>query len=375
MVKCIIKNLKKYFLLVSILFATILISSSLSFKSNPDNNDSFIQLSLPKTSISWNLSEYYSYSGPLIDADLIYPRVLIDDSDPNYNWSVWANAYPWITGNGTYSNPYVIERLHIDGQGQGGCLFIFHSTAYFIVRGCYFENTGLNEFDVAILTRYTENGQIYGNIFLNPLKAVYLSFTSHNNSVYRNYMKGFTHEHRTTRAIQIAVGSHNNTISQNIAHEFSEFSHFSRSNNNTIEGNLMNNTVHTNYHEPCMVFSECNNSKVIGNILAGAFANATFELDEEDCSGNVCEGNVVQSGENVVLPTPLSIGPSGLVIKQDKVSAFKLTRSHNNYIANNIILIEGSQGIPGFDLILVVGAVGVVSIVVLVLKRKNWKQS
>lgn len=375
MVKCIIKNMKKYFLLAAMLYAAVLVSGSFNFGSNPDDSDSLFPLNIPKASISWNLSEYYSYSGPLIDAGFKYPRIFINDSSPSYNWSVWADAYPWLTGSGTWSDPYVIERLHIDGQGEGAGIFIYNSTSYFIIRGCYFENTGLNEFDIDIYIRYSINGQIYGNIFLNPLKGVYISHLSHNHSVYRNYMKGITYVHgRTTRAIQIAVGSHDNLISQNIAHEFGEFSHFSRSHNNTLEGNLMNNTVWEDYSGSPMVFSECNDTKVIGNILAGAFVNGRFELDEEDCSGNVFVGNVELSRGNVALPTPLSIMPSGLVINQDTVALFKLTSSHNNYIGNNILLVDGLE-IPGYDLILVVGAVGVLSVVVLILNRKKWKQT
>jgi len=377
MVKFTIKNLKKYLLLASMLFAAVLVSSSFNFSLNPDNSDSLFPLNIPKASISWNLSEYYSYSGPLIDAGYKYPRIFINDSSPSYNWSVWADAYPWLTGSGTWSDPYVIERLHIDGQGEGAGIFIYNSTSYFIIRGCYFENTGITEFDIDIYIRYSRNGQIYGNIFLNPLKGVYISHLSYNISVHRNYLRGYTHEHRSTRAFQIGVGSHDNTFSQNIAHGFGGFSHFSRSHNNTLEGNLMNNTVWEDYSGSPMVFSECNDTKVIGNILAGAFVTGRFELDEEGCSGNVFEGNVELSMGNVALPTPLSIMPfgfSGLAINQEAVAVFKLTSSHNNYIGNNILLVEG-LGIPGYDLILVLGAIGVLSIVVLILKRKKWKQT
>jgi len=46
------------------------------------------------------------------------------------------------TGNGTYSDPYVIEDLVIDGGGLGSCILIENSTVYFKIENCTVYNSG-----------------------------------------------------------------------------------------------------------------------------------------------------------------------------------------------------------------------------------------
>ena len=97
---------------------------------------------------SLRTSGYYNLTGSTI---------VIDDADPNYNWSKTAAENPWCSGSGTLNDPYIIENVYIDGDMSivetpgkslsANCLSIFRSTAYFIVRGCYFTKSGTGEFN------------------------------------------------------------------------------------------------------------------------------------------------------------------------------------------------------------------------------------
>ena len=56
------------------------------------------------------------------------------------NWTV-AKSAGICTGNGTYSDPYVIEDLVIDGGGSGSCILIENSDVYFRIESCTLYNS------------------------------------------------------------------------------------------------------------------------------------------------------------------------------------------------------------------------------------------
>jgi len=62
--------------------------------------------------------------------------IYIDDTDPNFNWSKTAEDNLWCVGNGTWSNPYKIENVTIDGLPKVSCIFIENSNVPFIVKNC-----------------------------------------------------------------------------------------------------------------------------------------------------------------------------------------------------------------------------------------------
>ena len=63
-------------------------------------------------------------------------NIFIDDLDPSRNWSYTASHYDWCSGSGTWTDPYIIENVTIDGQDAGNCIFIKNSVVPFIIRNC-----------------------------------------------------------------------------------------------------------------------------------------------------------------------------------------------------------------------------------------------
>ena len=43
----------------------------------------------------------------------------------------------WATGNGTLSNPWIIEGWDINGTGYGYCIYVGNTTDHFEIKGCY----------------------------------------------------------------------------------------------------------------------------------------------------------------------------------------------------------------------------------------------
>ena len=95
-----------YKLVFVMLFATILICYN-EFRTN-ELNDAIYSVKPNKkislNSFSWNLT-----GSPII----------INDLQPDYNWSKTAAENGWCSGSGSWSDPYVIEDVLIDGLDGG----------------------------------------------------------------------------------------------------------------------------------------------------------------------------------------------------------------------------------------------------------------
>ncbi|MFX1402667.1 MAG: NosD domain-containing protein, partial [Promethearchaeota archaeon] len=134
----------------------------------------------------------------------------------NNNWTDTKNA-EICTGNGTFSDPYVIEDLEINSGGLGNCILIENSNVHFKIENCTLNagHTGIRL-----------NNVINGKLILNNC-----SFND----------------------IGIALSGCNNiTISGNLANNNSYYGiHLMYSNNNSLSGNIANNNLFGIYLHVC----------------------------------------------------------------------------------------------------------------------------
>ncbi len=177
--------------------------------------------------------------------------------------SDWQNAKTAgiCKGEGTYSNPYIIENLIIDAGGYGSCILIENSDVFFIIEGCTVSNSGIDEENAGIKLSNVQNSLlIKNNCFRNGAQGIYLEYSDHNtiseNIVYHNYDGGITLRYSNyNKILGNTANSHdvdgiylyysnNNMILRNIANEnFNKGIRLSHSNNNIVFGN----TVLLNY--------------------------------------------------------------------------------------------------------------------------------
>lgn len=80
----------------------------------------------------------------------------------NNNWSDTKTA-GICAGSGTESDPYIIENLEINGGGIGSCILIENSNDYFKIENCYVHNTGNEYYDAGIKLINVDNGQLINN--------------------------------------------------------------------------------------------------------------------------------------------------------------------------------------------------------------------
>jgi len=298
--------------------------------------------------------------------------IVIDDADPNYNWSKTAAENPWCSGSGTFNDPYVIENVYIDGdmsivetvgkQHSANCLSIYRSTAYFIVRGCYFTKSGTDEFNSGIYLAYVENGIIYNNSLSFHHQAVFVNDFSSNITVFYNVIEHNHELYGPNRAMMIQF-SDDTLVVKNLVVNCKVGIQLHESVRTEIRQNLLNSSLYGVPVSLGMHFRQVNDSKITYNVFAGDYSGTTFEVLQEDSSGNVVQNNTISGVIPSDLGTPAPPKTSG-----DYTDLIKLTECNFNEVKHNIAYVAGYVApaeIPGFDVFIILGSIGLVSTLLL----------
>ncbi len=145
------------------------------------------------------------------------------------NWTA-AKTAGICTGNGTYSEPYVIEDLVISGGGTGSCILIENSINYFKIENCTVYNPGGRGFKLDNV----DNGQLinnncsYAGISLTESDSNYIFGNNISNCKVGIFLMSYCNDN-------VIAGNNLNNHSQGIDLYF-------QCSYNTIIGNTINNT-------------------------------------------------------------------------------------------------------------------------------------
>ncbi|MEE9376470.1 MAG: right-handed parallel beta-helix repeat-containing protein [Candidatus Lokiarchaeia archaeon] len=216
------------------------------------------------------------------------------------NWSYTEGNYSWCTGKGTYSEPYVIEDLVIDGGGSGSGILIENSNVFFRIENC----TVYNSFRGIKLERASNGSIIENNCSNNNVIGIYLTNSCYNNTISRNIISSiilgsFCCSNTIWDNIiyggggpGIGVGGSNNNIKGNNISDCKYGIHLLYSNNNTISGNT------ANHNKEYGIYLEdlCNNNTISNNT---ANYNEEYGIYLEDrCNNNIISGNTANYNNN-----------------------------------------------------------------------------
>ncbi|MEF8874553.1 MAG: hypothetical protein V5A88_07795, partial [Candidatus Thermoplasmatota archaeon] len=93
-------------------------------------------------------------------------EVITINGDEEFN--ELASSENW-SGDGSISNPWVIEGYQIDAKGKRYGIKISNTTNHFVIKNCYLHNTsgGYNEEDFGIYMFNVENGLVTNNTLSN----------------------------------------------------------------------------------------------------------------------------------------------------------------------------------------------------------------
>jgi len=246
--------------------------------------------------------------------------ILIDDSDPTKDWNYTAFHYDWCYGNGTWSNPYIIENVSIDGGWSGSCLEIRSSNVYFITRNCTLYNSGDNIAEAGITLFNTNYGKIINNNCSNNGNGIFLinsNFTTiKSNEISGNgYALGYG-----GTGLGLSNSCNNSIINNTISHNGylglgTGISMGTYSKNNTIE----KNNITDNYKN--MYLGGCKFNTISENYISTYFGGIGVELYE--------------SGNNSIVNNKIIDIYKGIVLQW----------SDNNTIFNNLIYKCGWYGL------------------------------
>jgi len=332
---------------------------------------SFIELR--NSAFSMNISDYVTFVGPPINTTpapyINNFRIYIDDADPYYNWSKTSSENSWLTGSGTPGDPYIIENLFIDADRDGGGIRIVRSTKNFIIRDNWINNSGPNEYNSGILLKDTvENGIIENNLITYVHIGINLEFFCGNITIRDNYLLS---DHSTAgngRSLQV-TRSNDITLIGNVAIDFYHGVLFINNENITFSKNFIKDDIWgEDYIASPVDLRYSNNTKITYNGFGGVYTHSDSFIFMVDSTGNVIFNNsqtITQSGLGIS-------GVEGLQMQASNTALLYLFNSHNNQIAHNFkFLSDSNQGVPGFDLNLLIGITGIAFIVVLMLQRKK----
>lgn len=292
--------------------------------------------------ISSSYNDEFEYDNLKISA--LSAPIYIDDNDPSSNWSV-ALDIGICTGNGTYSEPYVIEDLIINGEGSGTGIHIMNSNVYFRIENCTIYN-----FLHGIQLGYVSNGTLSNNncSFIDGYGI--LVRNSNNNSIIENIAsynswgiglvfcdENIISENNVSHNGEgISLVGNNNEISNNICIENIEGIYLSSCYNNTVSYNAVINN--SNGLRILGHYNNISENKLNNNGRYGLNIESHPDMNMKNSSYNLISGNnisdsrygILLSGRNNSLSQNL-MDKCGLIL-YDSSGEYD-----NNYLLEDIV--------------------------------------
>ena len=183
------------------------------------------------------------------------------------------------TGQGTYSDPYVIEDLVIDAGFSGSGILIENSDVYFRIENCTVYNS--EDYDAGIKLNNVTKGKLVINNCTSNYIGIRLEYSDNNT------ITGNTARNNSYVGIYLE-GSDNNTISGNTANNnYYQGIYLNNSDDNTLSGNTVNN----NYLRGINL-NNCNNNTISGNTANyNSRGIYLYNSDDNTISGNTINNN------------------------------------------------------------------------------------
>ncbi|MFX1392928.1 MAG: nitrous oxide reductase family maturation protein NosD [Promethearchaeota archaeon] len=260
-------------------------------------------------------------SYPLVESPIhIGEKVYIDDSGvSSYTWSLTAKLKIWCTGSGTYSDPYIIDGLKIDGNGSGSCILINNSkNEYFTIKNCKVYNSSSGYYEAGIKLENTNNGTLINNNCSSNRgsNGMYLYNNCENNTILGNTANN------NERGILLEESCNNNRLYENTANNnsYSGIHLYDKCDNNTISGNT---AINSSYYG-IRLSSNCDNNTI----------------SENNINNNTCGIIISRSIDNLLL---------GNLLRDNKDYGIQIDDldTQNNLIFYN--LLEGTLGWHAHD--------------------------
>jgi len=267
----------------------------------------------------------------------------------NSGW-IAAKVAGICTGNGTYSEPYIIEDLEIDGGGSGSCMLIENSDVYFKIENCTVYNSGIYWDDGGIKLSNVNNGELFNNSAISCGNRGLLIYSCSNNNISENtvnnnlwginvrdsgniIISGNSANYNYYDGIWL-LGSNNNVISGNTAN-YNNYTGIVLEDSifNNVSGNTVSNNNYNTWSIGIELVDSSNDNIVSGNIVNN---NRLRGISVGDSERNTIIGNTINDnsyGINLDYSNYNSIRFN--IIEENDIGIY-LKFSNNNEISDNI---------------------------------------
>ncbi|MFW9828986.1 MAG: nitrous oxide reductase family maturation protein NosD [Candidatus Thorarchaeota archaeon] len=268
----------------------------------------------------------------------------------NSGWIDFRNAGN-CTGSGTYTDPYVIEDLVIDGECLESCIWIENSNVYFKIENCTVYNSSLeilNE-NAGIRLSNVNNSQLIDNFCLLNKNGIFLEYSNNisilENNVNNNddYGIGLIHSDKNRIlgnmvtnnwcGIDFGICDHNTIFENNITNNINGMSL-----HKCIFNNITGNTLYNNSALFGICLGGCNSSTLLRNIVI----NSGIGIPLLECYNiEILENTVINNlyGINVEWCNNIIISENTVNNNDDK--GIYLSHSNNNILSKNNVNKNG----------------------------------
>ncbi|MFX0043499.1 MAG: nitrous oxide reductase family maturation protein NosD [Candidatus Hodarchaeota archaeon] len=239
----------------------------------------------------------------------------------NDDWALIADTEEWCSGSGTVNDPFVIQKVLIDGERSGYCITITNSDVYFIIKNCIIYNS-----TYGISLENVKNGKLIGDIHSYSNDNGIHLIQCHNIIITGNRVDNNNHW-------GIVLGlSNNNIISENliINNELDGIYFFQTCYNNIISKNKIIN----NKQQGIDISVSSNENMILRNIVENneigieIWRSNNNYISENSVDGNNWIGIWIASSDSN------NITRNNVKNNEDGIS---LINSKNNNISENII--------------------------------------
>ncbi len=288
-------NVKSNLIIIGILFALLpIITTNLSYITDNYNKSS-------------GYSDDIIFNNEIPKISAVSGKIHIDD---NSGWLAFKSAGN-CTGNGTFSEPYVIEDLIIDGKNSSSCIWIANSNVYFKIENCRVYNSA----------EYPNAGIVLSSVS-NGLLI--------NNNVSNNNGHG----------IRVSSSSNNEISGNTVSNNSVDGIYLTHSSNNEISGNSVNGAE---YGEGISLGLSSDNNTISGNICENNWNGVILG----DCINNIISENTVNNNDNIGIGITDSDNNiiSECVISFNNRWGISLWSSLYNNITGNTVNHNGDAGI------------------------------
>ncbi len=227
-----------------------------------------------------------SYKWNVFNWNLIDPFTIDESGGGDFTWNEAFSVLAWLSGSGSWNDPYLIENLFLDVGGTGCGISIKNSIKYFILSNLTVYNTGLGASDAGIYLFSTSNGTIIdGNCSANGYSGISLINICKNNTISNNELNNLG-------GIGIILNGNNvnNIIEYNrvFGNAYGMYI-LAGSDKNTI----YNNTVYSSASYGIYLDSVNRNNASRNYITTSPYGFYISNSDNNNISSNIVNGNTV----------------------------------------------------------------------------------